>query len=60
VVKIATSGATRWGKLLPLAVVFAGVVAYSNSFGGAFVFDDVFRMRRSGISAARCSTLRGR
>lgn len=28
------------GKLLPLVIVLAGVIAYAGSFSGAFVFDD--------------------
>lgn len=41
----------RWVRhrqwILPLLIVLAGVVAYANSFGGAFVFDDILRIRVS-------------
>jgi len=30
----------RWDVLIPLSIMIVGILAYSNSFSGVFIFDD--------------------
>ena len=51
-------GSRAW--VVPVGIVVLGVIAYANSFGGVYLFDDLFSVRDNpdfGVAAANANPL---